>query len=620
MWLDEILQTRQASAPLVELLGQLRGDEHPPLDAILSAMLLRAGLDETQRRLVPVLFGILAVIALAGLAARLFGRRTGWCCGLLAAASPLHVQYSQELRPYSLATLLGVLSAVAALRALERRRTRDLLLAATACCAAISTHYLVALVLLPFGLLGVAWWKGASACERSELVSSGRRAALGVAALAALAVPLLWRAFELREREVQARALRWSVDEIARRLQRLTIGGVEGAVVEPATVLVAVCVAVGAWRAVRKGVGGRTVALAALSGTVGVELLLVAVDRWTNSRYDLFGWPWLTVLLALGVEAFSILPGIRRGVFASLVAGAVLFVLVAAQGRGIFDYLLGGRPDWRRAAQGLVQMAGPGDRLLVSNEWTRVSLLHYLEGSGEHELARRLEIVGRSRAPGESWPEGEGATLVGVGGWPEHRELASWLGATPPVWEIPATVQFFVLPPDRIATHAQRLSFEVRRRRSVLEKVLPWWPQSQAERLSLSVDDRERWLFGLAEIERTPEGTHFAWVEGTATEAAMMVRTPRALVVDVKLWPLPVPGRKQGFRLQVNQRTVRELELEEGLQSVRTQVPAAVWRQGENRLRIDLAHAVAPRDVDARSNDSRSLSVAITAVGIEEVD
>jgi predicted membrane-bound mannosyltransferase len=211
MWFDEVAETLQASGLLAYTWAELKSDVvHPPLDGLLTWSLLHLGIDETRRRLVPIVFGVVTVLLLASWASRRFGRIAGVATGLFAACSPIHVHYSQELRPYALALFFVALAVVAVDRALDH--------------------------------------------------VDGRR--LGLAALALLGC-----------------------------LYSLT---------------------------------GRAVLVAALCGTVGVELLLLHANHWSSPRYDLIGWLFLPVLAGMGTGFLLRLPGGR-----AVTAAALLFLVFA---------------------------------------------------------------------------------------------------------------------------------------------------------------------------------------------------------------------------------------------------------------------------------------------------
>lgn len=121
LWLDEGSTIQFASMSLDNLFSSLKGDFHPPLYYLLIRQLfVFFGTNLLYARLVSVFFGSLTVVFFASLLKKMFmNTRLGLekfslplylAGGLLLAFNPLHVYYSQEIRSYSLATFLAVLS------------------------------------------------------------------------------------------------------------------------------------------------------------------------------------------------------------------------------------------------------------------------------------------------------------------------------------------------------------------------------------------------------------------------------------------------------------------------------------------------------------------------------
>jgi uncharacterized membrane protein len=124
------------------------------------------------------LAGIGFVAAVTWLGAVIADRRVGFTAGVLAALSPLVLQYAQEVRAYAFVMLAVTVAAAAAVKlAQEPERRRWLALTAGAGAVAILLHYTAALVLAP-----LAVWL----LRRQQIP---RRARLIVTA--AFAVPLL---------------------------------------------------------------------------------------------------------------------------------------------------------------------------------------------------------------------------------------------------------------------------------------------------------------------------------------------------------------------------------------------------------------------------------------------
>lgn len=112
-WLDEGASLMFAKMSLPQMFEAIKADFHPPLFYIaLKLWLPIAGNSEWLIRLPFVIIGALTIPATFFLAQLIFGKKSlvPPVAALLLAINPLHIYYSQELRMYSLATLLVVLS------------------------------------------------------------------------------------------------------------------------------------------------------------------------------------------------------------------------------------------------------------------------------------------------------------------------------------------------------------------------------------------------------------------------------------------------------------------------------------------------------------------------------
>ena len=109
-------------------------------------------------RFLPSLFGLLAVVFTYKLGEALFGREAGLVGALLTALLPLHVQYSQIARPYTMLAALSIASAYCLVRALQTNRIvhwAGFVLAAT---LNFYSHYNALFVLAAEGLFaGLVW-------------------------------------------------------------------------------------------------------------------------------------------------------------------------------------------------------------------------------------------------------------------------------------------------------------------------------------------------------------------------------------------------------------------------------------------------------------------------------
>lgn len=110
LWYDELLQLDIAQGAWGSILSQLPKHAGLPLDYWISHGWLWGGHSESWVRLPAVLVGTLTLAVAYQLGRSWLDRRTALLFTALLAFSPLHIRYSQEVRPYAL-LLLGVMLA-----------------------------------------------------------------------------------------------------------------------------------------------------------------------------------------------------------------------------------------------------------------------------------------------------------------------------------------------------------------------------------------------------------------------------------------------------------------------------------------------------------------------------
>ena len=166
LWWDEGYSVYFATEPLGRMVWLTAHDIHPPLYyALLHAWAGALGTAQPAvLRWLSIVLGGLALAALAWLAHTLFPRRprTVVIAVLLLAISPLHIFYSQEVRMYGLALLLGLVATTFWWQALAdagqgRFRLARLVGYWLAASAGLYTLYYLALLLLA-QLLWTGWW------------------------------------------------------------------------------------------------------------------------------------------------------------------------------------------------------------------------------------------------------------------------------------------------------------------------------------------------------------------------------------------------------------------------------------------------------------------------------
>ena len=153
LWYDEGFSVYLARMDLDEITSRTAADIQPPLYYyLLHGWILLFGDSEWALRALSVLFGVLTVPVIYGVARLLFrSRAAGLLAALLVAVSPLHLWYGQEARMYTLLTWLCLLASLLLLLAMTTRRAwvNALLWVAytAATVAALYTHYFALFVL-----------------------------------------------------------------------------------------------------------------------------------------------------------------------------------------------------------------------------------------------------------------------------------------------------------------------------------------------------------------------------------------------------------------------------------------------------------------------------------------
>lgn len=536
LWLDEILGTLQTSGSFATSWAAMRGVRvHPPLWGIVNWLSQRVTDSETLRRLVPIAFGVATVILLADLTARCLGRRAGLAVAAIAAFSPVHVRFSQELRPYSLGLLFLVLTVWLAQRAARHRQVGDFFLLALGLWGCMASLYVAALALLPAALLVLEAHRGATQAKRGLT-------RIGLAAAAALIAFLPWLGVvgAALAKEHELAASHWSLDLVARRWQFLTLGAADGEAASRLAGPLAALAALGAVAAAGSAFGRATL-VAATAGTVGVELLLLAVDHWTNGRYSIAAWPFVVTLLALGcVRAGELLarrrPRAARSFEPTLVAAAVLAV-VAAECSGTLRYLASGRPDWLSVAATVARTSRSGEPIWVGNDWTRVSLGYYLarvDGAPRGTLSPRVRIAGAPPPELEADPCG----VLVVAGFPERTDFDPLFLRSPAQLRFPRTdAKLLARSPNEtdpwscLPRDLERWPVE-RPPRGLAALSAP--PLLASRRLDLERADAGQLLFGWSFLERDRQGRPFRWAQGEW--AAARLAAQGATRLRLKAW------------------------------------------------------------------------------------
>jgi uncharacterized membrane protein len=122
VWFDEANSLLVARATPTEIVDAARDDVHSALYYLILHVWQSTATGETGARMLSVLAAVAAVAAVYFLGSLLAGRGAGLLSAGLLGLSPLHVWYSQEIRMYSMQTLLICLSFLFLLKALREGR------------------------------------------------------------------------------------------------------------------------------------------------------------------------------------------------------------------------------------------------------------------------------------------------------------------------------------------------------------------------------------------------------------------------------------------------------------------------------------------------------------------
>jgi mannosyltransferase len=369
--------------------GVVHSENTPPLWYALEWALTRVlGSGAVELRLLSALAGVATVAVVWAIAAELAGRRAALLAGLLAAANPLLVWYSQEARAYGLFVLMAALAMLCFVRVLRAPSAGRWLLFGTTAALALATHYFAVFLLAPMLVwLAFARFRGASA-----------------SALAGLALPVLAGAALVPLASAQGGhgtqwIGRWALASRLEAIPQYYLTGYSGAPlghgVELLVGLLALAgVAYALWR-VLDPAEERGALLALVPCACGVlapvALALLGAD-YLAPRNLVGAMVPLTVLLGIVIAA-------RRTGLVGLALGGLLALAFAAV---TVDAILSPRlqrGDWAGVAKVLRRGHAPGKRAIVTVELGSAPLEYYLPplrvlSRGSTVAAQEIDEVG----------------------------------------------------------------------------------------------------------------------------------------------------------------------------------------------------------------------------------
>jgi 4-amino-4-deoxy-L-arabinose transferase-like glycosyltransferase len=360
---DEIAEVFWSSVPFRDMLRYVAQDAvHPPLDYFLQFVLNRLSDAEWVWRLPRVLAGTATVGVMIDLARRWFGDRVAIAAGILLACSPIHIRFSQEVRPYA----FGLLWLVVAIWLLERRKLVAWFIAV----------YLAAMTLYFAGMIAAI----------VSIVMLGRRAFWPVIGWIVLYIP--WfpvvlgaaRATPPNGRE----HLTWPW--FAYRLQTLGTGDWQVEPISLGSWLLWILAAIGVYFAIRNRHYAATVWLVA---GLAIQIAILQLrPHFPAIRHLLPAWIAVFPLAANAMRRWSL-------------AIAALVVILFFDARTLHAYYDHGRPEWNRVASFVGARVKPGERVVTANGWTDLNFGWYW-----HRQPRAAEVEKRTiptRIEGPAW-------------------------------------------------------------------------------------------------------------------------------------------------------------------------------------------------------------------------
>jgi hypothetical protein len=160
LWYDETVSLLLAHKSIPALTAHTARDIHPPLYYYLLHFWIKAAGDsEFSVAFLSLWFGVLLLALVYRFSRRLFGENVALMACLLAAFSPYHLWYSQEVRMYTFGACLGLLAAEFLLRSLaEPARLKPWIAYSVAAAASLYTLYYLAFLLVTLALFSL--WAG----------------------------------------------------------------------------------------------------------------------------------------------------------------------------------------------------------------------------------------------------------------------------------------------------------------------------------------------------------------------------------------------------------------------------------------------------------------------------
>jgi hypothetical protein len=393
LWYDEWVTHEDVTKRLAHMLivSVPQNEGSPPLYFLAGWLWVRIfGAGDTALRSLSAVIGVATVPVVYFLVLELRLRRTiARIAAFFVAVNPLLVWYSQEARPYALLALLGAVSLLCCVRAINDPRRVTFVVWGVAAAAVLCTHYFGFAIILPEAL-----WLWLATRPPRKLMG------WGCLPLAVVAIPLGLLALAQQgsnQSWIQGYPLELRFAEAGRSA---LLGPAEpfGDVVWP---VLAVLVAVAIFLVVRFGSDDerRVATVMGLLGVTGYALALAATvvgNDYFLGRNLITSFVPFFVIVAIG---FGTSRWPRIGIALAVLVCMGWTAAVVQAGRQ--DNLQ--KADWKAVAR--IVADGPRDRAVVVDSYLGYPMLGYVDGSRALKGAKRvdvdaLDLVFRIPAPG----------------------------------------------------------------------------------------------------------------------------------------------------------------------------------------------------------------------------
>jgi uncharacterized membrane protein len=389
---DEIAEVSWSRLPLRQTLAEaVRDKVHPPLDYLVQHLMTSMSATECARRVPGAIAGIATVALIMFIGFRIFGWGAGAIAGLLLSVSPIHIRYSQEIRPYALG-LLAVMAAISALLEYQRmQRKRWAFLWFAFILLAAYTLYFAALV------TGIASIAMIFLERKTTMRELWRRSPIIIAAAAILYLPWVRVVIAAMREPAFAPRDRLNTFWFSYRLQVLGTGDWR---VEPISIGSAVLwllAFTGCFIALRISSAGRAIVVW-LVGGLAAEIMVLQIHPHVSAvRHLLPAWIALFVLAGAAVSALN------RFRLGSAVAALLCAIMVAADGATLRAYFDHGRPDWRKPVQFVASRVQKNERVFAANGWVTLNFGYYWREVGTPVPLERLPPNVEITLTGPAW-------------------------------------------------------------------------------------------------------------------------------------------------------------------------------------------------------------------------